>query len=271
MVLGPATTELAREQSKASRASWPWTLYTWVHVLTWLFWGAVVAVVAGLFARLLGDRHGRVAHACIAFAYRGIVRTHPRYRITMTGLENLPRGAAVLCPNHQSLSDVVYLFSLPLPYRWVIKKELFRVPLFGAAMRVAGYPMIDRGNPDSAVHLIDKVTVLLDAGIPVLSFPEGTRSHEGRLGRFHNGPARMALSRSVPLVPIGVIGTQNLLPRGTATYPAEAHISIHVGPPLATAGHDPSEVRTLTRELRRRVEAAKTAAQRAVDEADAAS
>lgn len=268
MVLGPATSELTREQPSASRASLPWTLYTWVHVLTWLFVGAVVAIIVGGLARLLGDRHGRVAHACIAFAYRGIVRTHPRYRITITGHENLPDGAAILCPNHQSLSDVVYLFSLPLPYRWVIKKELFRVPLFGAAMRVAGYPMIDRGNPDSAVHLLDKVSVLLDAGIPVLSFPEGTRSKDGRLGRFHNGPARIALAKGVPLVPVGIIGTANLMPRGSATYTAEAHISIHVGPQLDTTGHDLREVRTLTRELRRRVEAAKVAAQRAIDEAD---
>jgi 1-acyl-sn-glycerol-3-phosphate acyltransferase len=269
MVASPITTRLARAHATVERqGSVPWTLITWVWVLSWLFLGAVTAVLVGGPARLLGDRRGRVAHAIIAFAFRSIVRTHPRYHISLGGLENLPAGAAVLCPNHQSLSDVVYLYSLPLPYRWVIKKELFRVPFFGAAMRVAGYPAIDRGNPDSAVRLMEKVTAILDDGIPVLTFPEGTRSHDGRLGRFHSGPARIAVARQVPLIPIGVVGTAALMPRGSATYPAQAHVSIHVGPPIPTTGFGLRDVRALTRELKQRVEAARLAAQTAIDRAN---
>ncbi len=268
-MVSTAENELVAERARArDRASVFWTLFTWVHVLSWLFCGAMVAIVAGGLARLLGDRYGRVAHACVAAAYRGLVRTHPRYKLTMTGLENLPRGGAILCPNHQSLSDVVYLFSLPLAYRWVIKKELFRVPLFGAAMRLARYPMIDRGNPDSAYGLIDRVAELLRAGLPVLSFPEGTRSAGERIGRFHNGPARIAVLEKVPLVPVGVAGTAHLLPRSSFTYPARAHISIHVGPAIDTTGHDLGDLRRLTRELKGRVEAAKAAAEKAIDEAN---
>lgn len=260
--------ELASEHvTPGQRASFFWSAYTWVHVLSFLFVGALLAIAAGGVARLAGDRYGRVAHACVAWAYRTLVRWHPRYRFTLTGAENLPAGGSILCPNHQSLSDVVYLFSLPLAFRWVIKKELFLVPLFGAAMRLARYPQVDRGNADSAIGLIDSVTELLRAGLPVLSFPEGTRSRDGRLGRFHNGPARIATLNQVPLVPVGVIGTADLLPRASFTYPARAHISIHVGPALATTGHSVREVRSLTRELKRRVEAAKVVAQRAVDAA----
>jgi 1-acyl-sn-glycerol-3-phosphate acyltransferase len=250
------------------RGSVPWSLITWVWVLGWLFVGSVAAVVVGGPARLLGDRRGRVAHACVAFAFRTIVRYHPRYRITLGGLENLPPGAAVLCPNHQSLSDVVYLFSLPVDYRWVVKKELFLVPFFGAAMRVIGYPAIDRGNPDSAVRMMDKVNAILDDGLPVLTFPEGTRSLDGSLGRFFNGPARIAVGRQVPLIPIGIVGTEALMPRGSASYPAQAHVSIHVGPPIATTGCGVRDVRALTRELRVRVETAKQVAQGAIDRAN---
>ena len=185
-----ASTSLNNELDHASpaddaRTSVFWTLFTWVHVLSILFVSASVAIVFGGLSRICGDRYGRLAHTCISLGYRLIVRLHPRYRLTITGTEHLPKGAAVLCPNHQSLSDVVYLFSLPIAYRWVIKKELFNVPLFGAAMRVAGYPQIDRGNPDSAMQLVRKVQELLAVGIPVLSFPEGTRRPDGHLGRFH--------------------------------------------------------------------------------------
>ena len=77
----------------------------------------------------------------------------------------------------------------------------------------------------------------------------------------------MAVANQVALVPIGIVGTSHLLPRGGLTYPAFAHISIHIGEPLDTTGRDISEVRALTRELRVRVEAAKLAAQRAIDAA----
>jgi 1-acyl-sn-glycerol-3-phosphate acyltransferase len=265
MVSTQLQSELTQPRASEARASLFWTAFTWVYVLSCLFFGAIVAIVAGGVARLLGDRHGRVAHACVTAAYKIIVRYHPHYRLTLSGMENLPPGAAVLCANHQSLSDVVYLFSLPLPYRWIIKRELFAIPMFGAAMRLACYPAIERGNLESAMDLVDQVGALLDAGIPVLSFPEGTRSHDGQLGRFRSGPARMALLKQVPLVPVGVIGTDYLLPRGSFSYPARAHISIHVGPPIETRDYGPRGIRLLNRELRARVEAAKLAAQRAVD------
>ena len=247
------------------RESLFWTLFTWSMVVVLLGTGATLAVTVGGLARLLGDRWGRVAHVLITLAYRGLVYLHPRYRFTMTGIESLPRGPAVFCPNHQSLSDVVYLFALPVAYKWVIKRELFRVPLFGHAMMVARYPAIDRGDADSALALLDQVSRLLAEGIPVLTFPEGTRSANCELGRFHSGPARVAIHNQVPLVPVGVVGTGDVLPRGSNRYPARAHISIHVGEPIATTGRTLRDARALTRELRAAVAAAKGAAARAID------
>jgi 1-acyl-sn-glycerol-3-phosphate acyltransferase len=256
----------ADDTGGTGRVSVFWTAFTWAHVGSILVLATLVALLAGWPAVLLGDRYGRVAHACISFGFRFIVRRHPRYRLTLSGLENLPRGGAVLCPNHQSLSDVVYLYSLPLDYRWVIKKELFNIPLLGTALRLAGYLEIDRGDATSATKLVEGAHTLLGAAIPIVTFPEGTRRRDGRLGRFHTGSARMAVLNQVALVPVGVVGTSHLLPSGGRTYPAHVHIGIHVGPPIATAGCGIGEVRALTRELRARVEAAKSAAQRAIDE-----
>ena len=228
---------------------------------------AVAAILLGGLARLAGDKFGRLANACIGMGFRAVTGSQPRYRFTLTGVENLPKGGAVLCPNHQSLMDVVYLYSLPVAYRWVIKKEVFALPLFGVAMRLARYPEIDRGNPDSALGLVDAANELLTAGVSILSFPEGTRAISDRLGRFHKGPARIATLNQVPLVPVGVVGTAWLLRPGSLAFPSRGHVSIHIGPPLETRGRSVGEVRALTRELRSRVEAAKATAQRAIDEA----
>ncbi len=264
MVSSPEAQIPLADFCEPERASLFWTFLTWVLVVVCLGAGTVVAVPVGLLARLLGDRHGKIAHACVRTAFRAIIKLHPRYRFTLVGRENLPEGAAVWCPNHQSLADVVYLSSLPGHYKWIIKKELFRVPAFGAAMRVAGYPAIDRGDPKSAAALLERARAYLGANLAVLSFPEGTRSHNGEMGRFQSGAARIAVASQVPLVPIGVVGTARLLPRGKWSYPSRAHLCIAVGKPIATEGATQRDVRALTRELRARVWAARAEAARVV-------
>ncbi|MBI5509264.1 MAG: 1-acyl-sn-glycerol-3-phosphate acyltransferase [Deltaproteobacteria bacterium] len=240
----------ASSGAKPPSKSWLWTGVTWVLVVVFLTVGAVLCVAVGGTAALLGDRQRRVAHQMLRFGYGCVVRLHPRYRLRMTGLENLPAGPAVLCPNHQSHSDVVFLYALPLFFKWVIKKELGRVPLFGISMRVARYPIVDRGDPQSAMQLMQEVAAALVAGVPVLTFPEGTRSTSSELGRFQSGGARMAIASQVPLVPIGVAGTGTLLPRGSAWFSDQRRVGIHVGRPIPTAGRTVHEVRALTRELR---------------------
>jgi 1-acyl-sn-glycerol-3-phosphate acyltransferase len=262
MVASRIDADEAPASIEGRRGSAFWTLYTWAHVLFWLGLGALAAVAVGGVARLCGDRHGRVAQACITAAFRAVVKLHPRYQLTITGMENLPARSSVVCPNHQSLSDVVYLFSLPLGLKWVIKRELFAIPLFGAAMRVAGYLEIDRGDSSSAFALMSRAKRYLEAGLSVLSFPEGTRSRDGSLQRFQSGPVRLALEAGVPLVPVGVVGTGGLLPRSGMSYPARAHVRIHIGPPIETANQSRRDARALTRQLRAAVQVAKEEALR---------
>ena len=247
----------SRQAPPPRRTSWLWTFVTWSLVVLSLCLGAFLCVVVGGVAALLGDRQRTLAHRMLRLGYTRIVEWHPRYRLTLTGLDNLPPGPAVLCPNHQSHSDVVYLFALPVGFKWIVKKELFRVPLFGVSMRVAGYPMIDRGDPESALRVLDQVTAVLKAGVSVLSFPEGTRSVTGELGRFQSGAARMAVLSQVPLVPIGVAGTDTLLPRNSAMFSDQRRLAIHVGRSIATTGVSMKDVRRLTRELREAVAAAR--------------
>jgi 1-acyl-sn-glycerol-3-phosphate acyltransferase len=241
--------------------SWFWTFYYWTVCVSCLGLATLLAATVGVVAAFAGDHRRRVVHRMLAFGHRGIATLLP-VRVDVTGLENLPDGPCILAPNHQSLSDVVYLYQLPtrLHFKWVVKKEFFRIPGFGISMRLARYPKIDRGNPDSALELLRRVHDELESGVSILSFPEGTRSADGRVAGFQSGTARMAVVEQVPLVPVGIAGTRNILPKGMARYPTAARVAIHVGAPIPTAGLERRHARQLTRRLREGVVAAKRVA-----------
>lgn len=158
--------------------------------------------------------------------------------LTVDGRENLdPAGRYVTVSNHQSLFDVPCISTaLPVPVRFVAKRSLLRVPVFGPAMRAVGTVDIDRADKhDTARRLAQaKRTVARKASIHF--FAEGTRSKDGRLRHFKKGAAAMALSMQVPLVPLAVVGTRHIYPKGTFTglKPGTAHVSI--GKPISPTG-----------------------------------
>ncbi|MEE8409191.1 MAG: lysophospholipid acyltransferase family protein [Myxococcota bacterium] len=249
------------------RGSRLWSILAWINVLLNLLLSTLLVIFIGWPAALLGDRRRRIAHRMLGIGHAGIrLGMSPRVELTLSGLENLPDGPCILCANHQSLADVVYLYSLPLHFKWLVKKEFFRVPLFGLSMWIADYPVVDRGDPDSALKLLDVIADNLKAGVSILTFPEGTRSVTGELQSFQTGPARMAVLSQVPLVPIGVVGTGHMLPKGSSLLAPHGDLGVHVGPPLKTEGIERSSIRKLTRRLRDAVISAKTEARRRVDE-----
>jgi 1-acyl-sn-glycerol-3-phosphate acyltransferase len=121
-----------------------------------------------------------------------------------------------------------------------------------------------RGDQDSAQRLLATVQADLRQGISVLSFPEGTRSANGDLGRFRSGTVRMAVAAGVPLLPVGVVGTARILPKGTWLYTRTGAIGIHVGEPIPTQGLGPADLRRLNRTLRTAIQNAKATAAKAL-------
>jgi len=127
------------------------------------------------------------------------------------------------------------------------------LPLFGQAIQVAGYLPVDRGDMSSAEELMASALEYLSAGERILSFPEGARSKTNDLTMFHSGPARMAIAAQVPIVPIGIAGARELIPRGTLRYGAAGEVVVQVGEPISTIGCEMKDARKLTKELKRRV------------------
>lgn len=153
--------------------------------------------------------------------------------------EVLPPATAetvIYMANHQSNFDILALLAcVRRPFRWLAKKELFRIPLFGAAMRAAGCIEVDRADREKAVASMDEAVRRIQQGESVIIFPEGTRSPDARLLPFKKGGFMTALKAGVPIVPIAIRGSGAILPKHSLRL-RPGTISVTFLPPVATAG-----------------------------------
>ncbi len=146
----------------------------------------------------------------------------------------IPGQSYVVVSNHQSLFDILVLYGwLGLDIRWVMKQELRSVPGLGVACDRLGHIYIDRSNHEAAVHSISAARDRIRDGTSVLFFPEGTRTEDGRLRSFKKGAFRLAIDTGLPVLPVTVIGTRDVLPaRRFDLRPGTVDLVFH--PPIPT-------------------------------------
>ena len=159
-------------------------------------------------------------------------------RVTLEGVENLQRDRPqIVVANHQSWFDVFALAAhLPVRYRFVAKKELAGVPVFGRAWRSCGHVSVDRGNREAAIESLDQAwKEIHEEKLTMVLFPEGTRSPDGKLKAFKKGAFVMAVQGQVPLVPVAVVGSRDIMPKGSMRVRSGA-IIVRVGEPIPTEG-----------------------------------
>jgi 1-acyl-sn-glycerol-3-phosphate acyltransferase len=126
-----------------------------------------------------------------------------------------PRKPYIFAANHQSQFDIFALQGfLGVDFRWLAKKELFQVPVWGPAMRRAGYIPIDRSHGRKAIESLDEAAQKIAAGTSVIIFPEGTRSKDSSLQDFKAGAMVLAIKSGVDIVPVAISGTHAILPKG---------------------------------------------------------
>ena len=146
-----------------------------------------------------------------------------------------PRNVVYIA-NHISMIDIpVLVTAVPIVPKFVMKQELLRVPLFGAAAKAAGHIAINRRNRGAAFAAYDEAATIIRRGHPALVFAEGTRSRNGRLMPFKKGPFVLAIAAQVPIVPLVVVGSYELMPR-LSVSPRPGEVVVRVGEDIPTAG-----------------------------------
>lgn len=186
-------------------------------------------------AAILSDRllpGGNRAERVMGWWGRAFVRLGG-WTFRVEGMENLPSCGAVLVANHQSIVDIPMLLSaFQRPVRFLAKRELGEIPLFGKAMAAAGNLFIDRDDPRDAVRMLRDVGARLRDGRLVVVFPEGTRSGDGSIGEFRPGAFYLAQKSGAPVVPVYIDGGRLALPKGSLRV-RPADLLVRVLPPLS--------------------------------------
>lgn len=172
-------------------------------------------------------------------------------RVSIIGRENIREGHSyVIISNHQSVFDILAIVtSLGIQYRWTIKKEVLKIPLFGPALYASRNVFIDRSNPDRARESIRKGLDRLPPGVSIMFFAEGTRSHDGRLLKFKKGGFNVALERHSPILPITVNGSRDVLPKGSIVF-RPGRITVTVGDPIDTHAYTTETITELMNRTR---------------------
>ena len=170
------------------------------------------------------------------------------------GLENLEPGASyVFASNHTSALDILALFCvLPENFRWIAKKELFGIPMFGPAMLRAGYIPIDRSDRRAALKSLINASQRIADGASVVIFPEGTRSKDGSLLPFKSGGMGLALKSGVPVVPVAITGARQALPPKKLLL-TPGSITVRLGKPIPSADFGRNDREGLAAVVRERV------------------
>jgi 1-acyl-sn-glycerol-3-phosphate acyltransferase len=180
-----------------------------------------------------------------------------RVSLAIHGCEHAGDGteAFVVMSNHQSLYDIPVLFQCGLGrMRMVTKAELFRVPLWGRALRDAGFIRVDRGDRAQAVGALrEQGQRLLASGTRVWIAPEGTRSRTGALGPFKSGGFRLALDQGVRILPVAILGTRDVLPAEGVAVQLGKHVKVAFLPPIDPRPFGVERRKELMAEVRRAI------------------
>ncbi|MBO5892678.1 MAG: 1-acyl-sn-glycerol-3-phosphate acyltransferase [Alistipes sp.] len=183
-------------------------LFTLLQVSFWFVVSIIVLIVTYPF-----DKSRRWVHECSRCICTILYGVPPFVRRTIDGLENIEKGKPyVMVLNHQSGFDIFAAYKIPLNFRWVSKREVFKVPFMGWLLPIHGDIPIERGNASAAMaKVIRDGKLWLSRGASVAIFPEGTRSKTGEINRFKAGAFNLAAEAKVDVLPIVMTGTNEMI------------------------------------------------------------
>lgn len=224
------------------------------RIVSFLFRAPIILLVTAFFGSLsliasLLETDGRWQHR-IAQRWARACVWGSGARLKVIHVERLQPQLAVYTCNHLSYMDTPVIFSsLPFQFRIVARHDLWKLPFIGWHLRRSGQVPVNVDNPRASISSLSSAVKTLKSGMPLFLFPEGGRSRSGHLGPFLNGPAFMAIRAQVPLVPMALIGTHELMP----IHSGQLHpvpVTLVVGEPIPTEGVSMKQVEEVTERLR---------------------
>jgi len=223
--------------------------YKWLIYLPFLIVNSLFFSLVAIILTIIAGQ--KVANKIVGINWSKSCSFMVPMQVKVTGKENMKKDTSyVIVANHQSMFDIFLLYGwLGIDIRWIMKKELFKVPGIGYASKKVGHIFIDRSNPKCAMQSLNEAKEKLKNGTSVVIFPEGTRSRTGEVGNFKRGAFKLALELDLPLLPLTIIGTRKILPSyGFDLLPGKVELVIH--PPIHNSDNDIGKCRELTRKTR---------------------
>lgn len=224
-------------------------LYWFVIIIFLIIYGLIITIVWAVTVPF--DKKRKIIsytthiHAMVFFWLA------PGWRIKIEGKENLEKGKHyVITTNHQAMFDILLLHALKFNVRWIAKRELMKMPFVGHAMFIHGDVRIDRGDSRSALKMMKQCKDILNKGVSISMFPEGTRTKTGRLGNFKDGAFIMAKDSGVGILPIVIDGTANAFDVWKLKIPHTFTIKVLPAiSPEIVSNTDVKELKAMTREM----------------------
>ena len=223
----------------------------------WIFSVALFAIWFPLMAvRRLFDRDPVHYHTGLLFRKLGRALTwvNPGWRLHVSGegVEDL-RHPYVVVSNHQSLADIPLISNLPWEMKWIGKDVLFRIPVVGWMMQLAGDIRVDRASARSGARALLNAQKVLAQKCSVMIFPEGTRTLDGRLRTFADGAFHLAVRAGVPILPVVIDGSFDCIPKNSWKFGKPSDIFLKVLPPIDTSSFSVDRVAELRDTVRAKI------------------
>ncbi|MGL4364182.1 MAG: lysophospholipid acyltransferase family protein [Bacteroidales bacterium] len=177
------------------------------------------------------DKQRRVQHI-ISRRIANLYLPRPFGKVIVQGRENVKKNTTyVIVCNHQAMYDIVLLYKVPLFFKWISKQEVYRIPLVGQLLHLHGDVTIKRGDTRSVKKMMQDCSSVLQTKTSLMMFPEGTRSRNGRIGRFREGAFLLAKQNNVPILPVVIDGTNSFI--GKRFVNASQILRVHILPEIS--------------------------------------
>ena len=216
-----------------------------IHTILLCLW----AVILSFF-----DRDGSLIHRWCAVPWAKTILFICGVKLEVSGIENIRKdNPCIYMSNHQSYFDIFALLAgLPVDFKFILKKELMKIPIFGRAMRSAGYISLDREDNRKAIVSMNMAADRIRNGASVLIFPEGTRSDDGVVREFKKGGFHLALKSGCDIVPVAIAKSRDIVPKGSLKV-NRGTIYFRIGRSIPVTDYSKRDMNTLMEKVKNAV------------------